>query len=352
MADKYVAYTGSYTYHGKSKGIGIFDVDVETGKLTKRSEVEVNNASNLVVSMSKKFLYAVVDEGIAAFKILSNGDLEPLGIKSIRGMRGCHAAVDSRDSFLAVAGYHDGKMTVLRLNEDGTVGSITAEIYDKGIGTVAERNFRPHITNVRFTPDEKYLLMADSGIDQVKVYSVNWENGHLRLIDIIHCEMNSAPKHIRFSPDGKHMYILAELKNYISVYNYVPSDRIPKFEFKQLVSTLPRKSSSISAASSMAIADDGKYVFAMNAGDNSVVCFEREPESGLLYQKFVLPISGEYPKNLALFPDNKHLISVNNESGTLTNFTIDYEKNLIVMNGRPISVPQCNRCVFVKLPEE
>lgn len=351
MAEQYVAYTGSYTYHGKSKGIGIYDVDVEAGRLTKRSEVEVSNASNIVISASRKFLYAVVDEGIASFKILPNGDLEPLNIKGIKGMRGCHAAVDSKDRLIAVAGYHDGKMTVLRLNEDGSVGNITAEIYDKGIGTVAERNFRPHITNVRFTPDERYLLMADSGIDQVKAFEVDWEKGRLRLADIIHCEMNSAPKHIRFSPDGKHMYLLAELKNYISVYNYTPGMREPQFEFKQLVSTLPKNSKSISAASSMAITDNGKYVFAMNAGDNSVACFERDMESGLLYQQFVLPISGEYPKNLVLFPDYKHLISVNNESGTLTNFTINYEKKLIVMNGRPEPVAQCNRCVFVKLLE-
>lgn len=348
---KYMAYTGSYTYHGKSKGIGIFDVDVENGKLTKRCELEVSNASNLVVANNGKYLYAIVDEGIQAFKILPDGNLEYLNLKSIKGMRGCHATTDRQDRLIAVAGYHDGKMTVLRLNEDGTVGEITAEVYDKGIGTVAERNFRPHITNVRFSPDERYLLMADSGTDQVKVYEVNWDNGKLRPVDIIHMEMNSAPKHIRFSPNGRHAYILAELKNYISVYDYIDEKRGPEFGFKQLVSTLPKKSTSISAASAMAMSEDGKYVFVTNAGENSVACFVREEENGLLYQQFVLPISGDYPKNLALFPDNKHLVSVNNESGTLTTFTINYEKKIIVMNSRAIPMPQVNRLVFVKLED-
>ena len=37
---KYVAYVGTYT-HGTSKGIQVYDVDVEKGTLTERSEVEV-----------------------------------------------------------------------------------------------------------------------------------------------------------------------------------------------------------------------------------------------------------------------------------------------------------------------
>ena len=41
MAQKYVAYVGSYTYYGSSKGISIMDVDVEKGIFTKRKEVSV-----------------------------------------------------------------------------------------------------------------------------------------------------------------------------------------------------------------------------------------------------------------------------------------------------------------------
>ena len=39
---KYVAYVGTYT-HGNSKGIHVYDVDVETGVLTERSVTPINN---------------------------------------------------------------------------------------------------------------------------------------------------------------------------------------------------------------------------------------------------------------------------------------------------------------------
>lgn len=44
MGKKYVAYVGTYT-HGTSKGIQVYDVNLEEGTLTERSEVEVSNAS-------------------------------------------------------------------------------------------------------------------------------------------------------------------------------------------------------------------------------------------------------------------------------------------------------------------
>lgn len=193
MAQKYVAYVGSYTYYGSSKGISIMDVDVEKGIFTKRKEVSVNNSSYLVASRNNKYLYSVVDEGVAAFKILPDGDLEYLNTASIRGMRTCYLTVDKAGKFLVTAGYHDGKMTILNINEDGSVGSIASEIFDHGTGTIGERNFRPHVTCVQFTPDEKFLCMVDTGLDNIKAYRFDHSNGHLTLADIIHCELNSAP---------------------------------------------------------------------------------------------------------------------------------------------------------------
>ena len=106
MAQKYVAYVGSYTYYGSSKGISIMDVDVEKGIFTKRKEVSVNNSSYLVASRNNKYLYSVVDEGVAAFKILPDGDLEYLNTASIRCMLTCYLTVDRAGNFLVTAVYH------------------------------------------------------------------------------------------------------------------------------------------------------------------------------------------------------------------------------------------------------
>ena len=97
---------------------------------------------------------------------------------------------------------------MLRLNrETGAVGEITDEIYHRGLGSVAERSFRPHISCVKMTRDNKYLCAADLGIDYVNVYRLNQERGVLNQVDIIRCDLNSAPRHLKFSEDGKFLYI-------------------------------------------------------------------------------------------------------------------------------------------------
>lgn len=341
MADKYVAYVGSYT-HGKSKGITILDVDTDAGRMNIRSEIEVNNSSYLVVSHSGKYLYSIVDEGVSSFLIRENGDLEYLSTASIKGMRGCHLSLTKADDYIFVSGYHDGKLTVLHINEDGTVGAITDEIFHKGMGSIAERNFRPHINCAVLTPEEELLCVCDLGIDQVKLYEFNRSSGKLKLADIIRCQLESAPREITFSPDGKYAYIVCELKNFIDVYSYDPEAKT-RFEFVQNIFTVRKGHKENTAAAAIQVSADGRYVFCSNAGDNSVTFYNAEPSTGMLSLKTSLPISGDYPKDINLFPDEKHLVSVNHESGTLTFFTIEYEKGLLIMNGNPVKIdtPNC-----------
>ena len=141
---KYVAYVGTYT-HGNSKGIQVYDVDVEKGTLKERSEVQVSNASHTAISKNGKFLYSIEDEGVAVFKRDENGDLIRINRVSIDGMRGCFLATDVDGKYLYVAGDHDGKVTVVHTRRDGSLGRIMDGVYHKGLGSVAERNHGQYI---------------------------------------------------------------------------------------------------------------------------------------------------------------------------------------------------------------
>ena len=313
MGKKYVAYVGTYT-HGTSKGIQVYDVNLEEGTLTERSEVEVSNASYTAVSKNGKYLYSIEVEGVAVFKRINRVDID--------GMRGCFLATDVDGKYLYVAGYHDGKVTVVHTHKDGRLGSVMDGVFHTGLGSVAERNFRPHVNCVRPTPDNKYLCAVDNGIDQIKVYR------------------------IRFSADGRYAYVLFELSNEIKVYSYNGEGDTPEFELLQSVSTLAKKedgSVSHNAASGLALAPDGKHLFCTTAGENTVGMFEVDGETGLLDRKFVLPVSGDYPKDLVIFPDNQHIAVANHSSNSITTFKVDYEKNIIMMKGKPrkIETPNC-----------
>ena len=350
MSGRYMAYVGSYSYTGKAKGITVFDVDVENGIFRERCEMEVNNSSYVIASSDGKTLYSIADEGVVSFRILQNGALARLNSAPIRGMRGCHLCSDAEDKYVFVSGYHDGKTTVLSLNEDGSVGEIVDGVFDKGYGSVAERNFRPHVTWTRRMPDNKYVLSVDNGVDQVKIYRFNNKDQKLIQVDAIRCDLESAPRHFRFSRDGRFLYLMYELKNVIDVFTYETGERAPVIEKIQTISTTStRNPGNLTAACAMRMSQDEKYLYCTNAGENTVSVYRRDEETGLLDMICCLPVSGEYPKDVAVFPDGRHIASINHDSGTISFFKIDYEKGLLVMSGRSIQVNEPNCCAIVKI---
>lgn len=352
MRGKYMAYVGSYSYNGQAKGITVYDVDVEKGRFIPRCEVEVDNSSYVIASNNGKILYSIADEGIVSFRIHENGSITRLNTANIRGMRGCHLSTDQEDKYIFVSGYHDGKSTVLRLNEDGSVGDIVTSVFHKGFGSVAERNFRPHVSCTRRTPDGKFIMVADLGIDQVKIYRFDIIEEQMILVGSLRCDLESAPRCFRFSSDGKFFYLLYELKNVIEVYTYETGEHQPLIEKIQTISTTGAKPlSQLTAACSMRLSNDEKHLFCGNAGDNTVTVYTRNSKTGMLEFLCCLPISGSYPKDICVFPDDKHIASINHENGSITFFTVDYKKGLLVMNGKEIPVNEPNNCALVKVCE-
>lgn len=356
MSAKYVAYVSTYTMgtltnDEKSYGIKIYDVNLKNGRFTPKDQVEITNSSYVTISHNKKYLYSITDMGVEAYRIERDGTLSNLGQASINGMRGCYLSTDYEDKFLFTAGYHDGKITVLRLSEDGNIREITDEIFCKGLGSVAERNFRPHVSCVKMTRDNKYLCAADLGMDHVNVYRLDHVTGRLKLMDIIRSDMESAPRHIKFSQDGRFVYIVHELKNYIDVYTYKEEKDLPEFEKIQTISTVNDYHASNSSASALNISEDFRYIVTSNAGDNTATIYKVDKKTGLLEKLLCLPISGDYPKDAVLFPDNRHLVSLNHESNTMTFFETDLKKGLLMMNTKEIEVNAPNCIIFHRLED-
>lgn len=344
---KYRAYIGSYT-RGVSKGIYMFDFDSEDQEFKAAGSVEITNPSFMTMSADGQYLYSGCDEGVAAFKILPDGNLEYLNRHSVQGLRPCYLQTDSKNQYLVSAGYYDGKLTVSKLNPDGTVGEVTDEVFMKTSGSVISRNNRCHVNCALFTPDEKYILAVDLGVDQIKVYSFDHRNGKISLKDIVRCEIDSGPKHIVFSHDKNYVYLTHENANMVTEYKYTSSKKGPIFEKIDQKSTLPAKFAEDNCAVTLKISNDDQYLFVTNSGDNSVAIYKIDEEKKM-NNMCVLPVSGIYPRDIYLFPDGKHFASVNQESDSITFFAVDYERGCIFSKGKPLSVPRPTRIVVKQL---
>lgn len=345
--EKYVAYVGTYT-HENSIGIHVYDIDMEKGRLTERGVAPISNPSNIVVAHSGKYLYSIEDEGVASFSIDENGDLTKINQAWIGGMRACYVEIDSKDRYLFLAGFHDGKVTMMRLNEDGSIAGIADGVFHQGIGkSSVEKRMDPRVSCTKLTPDEKFLCAVDWGLNQIKIYEVDYAEGKLHLYDILRCPFSSAPRRICFSKDGKYAYVLEEATNTVEIYTYDLHDGKPIFE-KIADTSVQKKEDPLASGAAMEFAPDGKYLYVSLDGSNEVVSLA-VGEDGHLSIECNAKISGDYPKGIAILPDNKTLVSLNHDSNEIRTFTIDHEKKCVLMKNPPLKVDKPNSIVIHKL---
>lgn len=350
--DRYVAYVGTYT-HGSSLGIHIFDIDSDTWNMTERKVVPINNPSDVLVSNNGKYLYAIADLGVHSYRILEDGDLEFMNSQWTGGMRGCYLETDPDDKFLFVAGYHDGRVSVMHLNEDGTVGEIADGIFHKGIGlNITDRRSMPHVTCVKMTPDNKGVCAVDSGLDQVKVYDVDPVTGSLHLNDIIRCELDSSPHMVRIDKNRRFIYILGEMSNRVCIYKAVPDtvdEEKDKFELVQKISTIKDGEHQQAAAAGIEFSRDGKHLFVSNAGVNNVIIYDVNQEDGTLSKLCDIKCSGDYPKALAVMPDSQHFVVLSHNTDEMFIYQMNYEEKYFLMTAKPIKIEQPNSIYIHKL---
>lgn len=348
--DKYVAYVGTYT-HSNSIGIHVYDVDPAEGRLTERSVTPINNPSYLCTSRDGRFLYSIADEGVAAFSIdQKTGDLTRINQMWIGGMRGCYVDVDSRNRYLFVAGFHDGRVTMMRLEQDGSVGDIADGIFHQGVAISANdrRLDHPEVSCVRLTPDEQYLCAADHGLNQIKIYRVDYLRGKLKLVDIIRCAMDSGPRALRFSADGKFLYVLTELDRTMEVYAYSNEKDEPNFELVQKVPVMDQEFPT-AAAICFVFNEDESEIFVSIDGINGISFLARDPQEGTLTYENMTLCSGDYPKSLIMLPGNEYYAVLNHDTNEIRTFRYFPENHYGLMKNAPVSVDKPNCIRILKL---
>ena len=76
---------------------------------------------------------------------------------------------------------------------------------------------------------------------------------------------------------------------------------------------------------------------------NSVVCFEVDQKTGLLTRQFETRVNSDYPKMLEKYQDERHYLTLNNNSNDIYSYKIDYENkySLVSMPGIQVDKPNC-----------
>src|SRR5271163_2811131 len=245
-----LVFVGTYTNKTESKGIYSFRFDARSGKISGLAVAwESVDPSFVAVSGDGKFLYAVNEVGnyagtkggaVSAFAIeRGSGKLTLLNQVASGGADPCFVSFDKTGKYLLVANYTGGSVGVFPLGADGKLGTAAALEQHQGHGVIQERQEGPHAHWIATSPDNRYALEVDLGLDEVLVDKFDASSGMLTPNDppFAKVEPGAGPRHLVFSPNNKFVYVTNEIGSTVTVFAYDAASGT--LEAKQTIGTLP-----------------------------------------------------------------------------------------------------------------
>lgn len=359
-AADHLVYFGTYT-SGQSKGIYVCRFDSNTGKLSEPElAAEIKNPSFLAFHPTGKFLYAVGEVNDAQGKRAGavnayardpkSGRLTALNQQTSGGTGPCHISVDATGQCVLVANYGSGSIAALPIRADGRLGEATTMIQHTGASVNPRRQAGPHAHFIIPSPDNRFALTCDLGLDQILSYQLDPATAKLTPNDPPFARLapGAGPRHFAFSPEGKFVYVLNELNLTVTAFSYDP--KTAGLTEVQTLSTLPANYTATErdSGAQILVHPTGKFVYSSNRGHDSIAGFTRDPATGKLTLVQNESTQGKTPRNFAMDPSGRWLLAENQNSDSVVVFAIDAGTGQLKPTGQTITVgaPVC--AVFVK----
>lgn len=320
---KQALFVGSYASADAPSIYGCL-FDSASGELIIESSFTgIANPSFLTVHPNGRFLYSVSETGLGsdgvhgsvwAFRLQPDSlTLEPINQQSTQGDWPCHVEIDGRGQWLIACNYGTGNAALYPLLADGSLGEMQALVQHSGSGPNTARQEGPHAHSAVFTPDNRFVIVADLGIDQLVVYKFDAETGSLTHHAAVPTNPGAGPRHFAFAANGRFLYVANELDSTVTVYSYQPENGT--LHAQQTLSTLPAADPTNSVAD-IHLSATGQHLYVSNRGHNSVAVFE-VGENGRLTPLGTPSCGGNWPRHFGVGENGRFLLVANRRSNAI-----------------------------------
>lgn len=312
-------YVGSYAA-AEEPGLRVLLFDAETGALEPLGAFAgVPQPSFVVPHPTKSVLYAASElgrphQGVfgAAWALGITEEplsVSPVGKQSTEGDFPCHLEIDRAGRWLLASNYGGGVVAVLPILEDGSLGPCAAMARH-------EPEDVSHAHSAAFSPDERFVIVADLGLDALVTYRFDAQAGSLAECARVKTPKGAGPRHMAFHPDGRTLYAANELDSTVGVYDYDAECGV--LAERQILSTLPETAGEPkSYVADIHVSPAGDRVYVSNRGHDSIAVFAVAP-GGSLTQLAVRPCGGKWPRNFAIASDGRFLLVAGQHSGDIS----------------------------------
>jgi 6-phosphogluconolactonase len=336
-------YFGTY-----GTGIYVSQFDSTTGKLgAPELAAELRNPSFLAIAPGGRRLYAVSEVGgkgaVAAFAIEANGKLTKLDEHDSGGAGPCYVSVDKTGRAVLVANYGSGTVAAIPLNEKGGFAGGGEVVKHSGKGVHPKRQERPHAHSITPSPDNRFAIAADLGIDKLLVYRFDPKAATLAPNNppSFETKPGAGPRHFAFHPGGRFAYVINELSSTVTALRW--DAKRGSFAELETVTTLPDGFNGENSTAEVAVHPSGKFLYGSNRGHDSIAVFAIE--KGKLKALEHVPTQGSTPRNFVIDPSGAWLLAANQRSNSVVVFRIDRKTGRLTPAGERIEItsPVCIR---------
>jgi 6-phosphogluconolactonase len=329
--------------------------DSGTGKLSMVGPVAEGLKPTWAVAHPQLPVLYVVDDdkekgSVVAFTVnRDTGALAKLNEAATGGNGTTNLWLDAASSTLLTANFGGGSASSIALNPDGSLGALVSTIKATGSGP-HRRQASAHAHGVAIDPSGRYALVPDLGADRLFVYGFDRTTHALASDGADHpraytAPPGSGPRHIAFSPNGRFVYLLSELTAEITTLRWDP--QAPQLTPLQTLETTAPDFKGAKSGAEVAVSRDGRFVYVENRGENTLVVYRINSDTGELTFTQRISSGGEVPWGFGLHPSGKWLLVANERSGKVNVFGIDPASGMLSDTGQALDTPAPVSITFV-----
>ncbi len=358
-ADEPIVFISAFN-SGDRGAIHAFQFDSKNGQLKPlHRTTNLENPFFLALSPDRRFLYAIdakqfggsENEFVAAYALMGrSGKLTRLNRESARGTASCYLDVDRTGKVVLVANYSSGNVAALPVQKDGSLGAASSFVQHSGSGDDPKSQKDPRAHSIVASPDNRFAMAADLGLDRIFIYALNSDTAELTpnsAQPFAALPPGSGPRHLVFHPNGNRLYVINELKNTVTYFDYAA--KTGTLTHRQTISTLPEDFSGKSHTADLKITPDGKFLYGTNRGHDSIAIFRIQDDGHLSLIK-IEPSLGKGPQNLLISPDGQWLFCANMPGNNVIVFAINPKTGSLKATSEPVSIPMPSCIRWLNVP--
>jgi len=284
---------------------------------------EGGHSMALALSPDRSVLYAAVRTlpyPCASYAVDSNyGQLTLLGVAPLAA-EVCYIATDRTGRTLLSASYQGSKICSNPIDARGIVRSPATQVIDTP----------PSAHSILPDPGNRFVFAASLGGDCIVRAAFDAEAGVMKVLEPVRAKEGAGPRHMRFSRDGRFLYLINEIDGTINAYGFdAGGGGLAEI---QSITLLPPGVSGRMASADLHLTPDGRFLYGSERVTNTLAGFRVDAESGVL-SPIGSVASEDSPRGFAVDPTGHFLLCAGQKSSRVGVYAIDQASGALTRIG-------------------